>query len=260
MIRHSKQADERREAGLAECWCLHGAVGAASDWRDFATRLAAEKTGSRAVDLWRFLDVGAMPMPDFARTLNAEVCNEASRGTGRFLLGYSMGGRLALHGLLENDHPWQAAVIVSAHPGLEDAAEREARRASDAVWATRALTSAWPGFLNAWNGQTVLGGPPIRAADADARLALRRAEIARSFVDWSLGAQQPLWERLVEIRVPVLWVAGENDAKFLALAERAATLLPRCRLAVAPGSGHRVPWEAADWLARETAAFFRTGG
>lgn len=259
MIRNSKLADERREAGLAECWCLHGAVGAASDWRDFTSRIAAAKTGSRAVDLWRFLDAGAMPLPAFARTLNAEVTAEASRGTGRFLLGYSMGGRLALHALLENDHPWQAAVIVSAHPGLEDAAEREARRAADAVWASRALTSPWPEFLKAWNSQDVLRGAAIRAAEAEARLALRRAEIARSFVDWSLGAQRPLWDRLAEIRVPVLWVAGENDAKFLALAERAAALMPRCRLAVAPGCGHRVPWEAADWLAQETAGFFRTG-
>lgn len=260
MIRNSKMADERREAGLAECWCLHGAVGAVSDWRNFASLLASEKTGSRAVDLWRFLEAGAMPANDFARAFNAEAAAEPSRGAGRFLLGYSMGGRLALHALLEHEQPWQAAVIVSAHPGLENPAEREARRGSDAAWAARALTSAWPDFLTAWNGQAVLGGPSIRSAEADARLALRRGEIARSFVDWSLGAQQPLWERLAEIRVPVLWVAGENDEKFRALAERAAALIPQCRLALAPGCGHRVPWEAEAWLARETAAFFRSGG
>lgn len=259
MIRDSKLADERREAGLAECWCLHGAVGAASDWRGFATRLAAEKTGSRAVDLWRFLSGGPESLAGFATALNAEAAGEPSRGAGRFLLGYSMGGRLALHALLEDGHPWQAAVIVSAHPGLEERAEREARRVSDAAWATKALTAGWRDFLAEWNAQSLLGGPSLRTADADARLALRRGEIARSFVDWSLGAQQPLWDRLREIRVPVLWVAGENDAKFLALAERAAALVPQCRLAVAPACGHRVPWEAEAWLARETAGFFRTG-
>ena len=56
VIQYSKQADERREAGPLECWCLHGAVGMAADWRGFAKNLAAAAIGSRAVDLWRFLD------------------------------------------------------------------------------------------------------------------------------------------------------------------------------------------------------------
>jgi 2-succinyl-6-hydroxy-2,4-cyclohexadiene-1-carboxylate synthase len=88
---------------------------------------------------------------------------------------------------------------------------------------------------------------------------MRRREIARSFVDWSLGAQQALWERLHEISVPVLWVAGENDAKFRALAERAVSLIPHAKLAIAPAAGHRVPWEAEEWLAEEVSGFLRKG-
>lgn len=259
MIRLSKQADERREAGPVECWCLHGAVGAMADWRGFAKRLAAGKTGSRAVDLWRFLECGPMSMADFGKALNADAGGEVFRGSGRALLGYSMGGRLALHALLEKGHPWQAAVIVSAHPGLELEPERQARRASDAAWATRALTGDWRGFLDAWNSQPALAGGAIRDPQASARLAAQRREIARSFVDWSLGAQEPLWPRLGEISVPVLWVAGGNDAKFRVLGERAVAQIPGARLAIAPGSGHRVPWEAEEWLAGETARFLRAG-
>lgn len=241
-----------------ECWLLHGAAGMAADWRSFAKRLAGGKTGSRAVDLWRFLECQPMPLRDFGKALNAEAGGEVSRGTGRVLLGYSMGGRLALHALLEKNHPWQAAVIVSAHPGLENPAEREARRASDAGWATMALAGNWQEFLTRWNAQPLLGGP-MRDPQASAGLVARRREIARSFVDWSLGAQEPLWERLHEITVPLLWVAGENDAKFRALAERAASLVPNSSLAVAPDSGHRVPWEAEEWLAHEVAGFLRAG-
>jgi len=258
MIQSSKLADERREAGAVECWCLHGAVGMAADFRGFAKRLADHKTGSRAVDLWRFLDCCPMPLTEFGKALNADAGGEASRGNGRALLGYSMGGRLALHALLEIPHPWRAAVIVSAHPGLESDAEREARRAADAAWATRALAGNWQEFLTAWNAQPVLGGA-IRDPQASGGLVIRRREIARSFVDWSLGAQQPLWDRLHEITIPVLWVAGEHDAKFLDLAKRATALIPNSRLAVAPGSGHRVPWEAEEWLAAEVAGFLSQG-
>ncbi len=242
-----------------ECWCLHGAAGMAADFRGFAKRLAAEKTGSRAVDLWRFLECQPLPLANFGQALNADAGGEVFRGSGRALLGYSMGGRLALHSLLEKDHPWQAAVIVSAHPGLESQAERETRRAGDAEWATKALTGNWQEFLDAWNAQPILGRTAMRDPQAAGRLVMRRREIARSFVDWSLGAQQPLWDRLHEITVPVLWVAGENDAKFLTLAERAVSLLPRATLAVAPGAGHRVPWEAEEWLAEKVAGFLRAG-
>jgi 2-succinyl-6-hydroxy-2,4-cyclohexadiene-1-carboxylate synthase len=258
VIRCSKLADERREAGAMECWLLHGAVGMAADWRPFAKRLAAMGTGSRAVDLWRFLECQPLPLAAFGAALNADAGGGATRG-GMALSGYSMGGRLALHALLETDHPWRAAVIVSAHPGLEDAAEREARYAADAVWAARALSAQWQEFLSAWNAQPVLGTALPREPGAAGSLMQRRREIARSFVDWSLGAQQPLWERLHEITVPVLWVVGEKDAKFRALAERAVALIPRATLAIAPDAGHRVPWEAEDWLADQTARLLRAG-
>ncbi len=240
-----------------ECWCLHGAVGMAADWRGFAKNLAAAGIGSRAVDLWRFLDCGPLPLTDFGKALNAETSGEVFRGSSRALLGYSMGGRLALHALLENDHPWQAAIIVSAHPGLETA--RTVRQAGDAEWATRALAGNWQEFLDAWNAQPILGKDPIRDQPTSGSLIMRRREIARSFVDWSLGAQEPLWDRLGEIKIPVLWIVGENDPKFLSLAERATALLPNAHLAVAPGSRHRVPWEAEAWFAQTVAGFLKLG-
>ena len=242
-----------------ECWCLHGAVGMAADFRGLAKRLAEAKTGSRAVDLWRFLECQPMPLADFGPALNADAGGEVFRGSGRALLGYSMGGRLALHALLEKGHPWQAAVIVSAHPGLENPAERQARQAADAAWASKSLMGNWQQFLDAWNAQPVLDGSLPRESQATGKLMMRRREIARSFVDWSLGVQVPLWDRLQEITIPVLWVAGENDTKFRALAERAVAQIPQAKLAIAPGAGHRVPWEAEAWLADEVAGFLRRG-
>jgi 2-succinyl-6-hydroxy-2,4-cyclohexadiene-1-carboxylate synthase len=259
VIQYSKQTDERREAGPLECWCLHGAVGMAADWRAFAKNLAGGGIGSRAVDLWRFLECCPLPLPDFAQALNADACGQVFRGNGRALLGYSMGGRMALHALLENDHPWQAAVIVSAHPGLQNATDRAARRATDAEWASQALVGNWQDFLAAWNAQAVLGSGPLRDPQASGSLIMRRREIARSFVDWSLGAQQALGDRLGEITIPVLWVVGENDPKFLDLAERAVSRMPNAHLAIAPGAGHRVPWEAETWFAEQVARFLKLG-
>lgn len=224
-------------------WCLHGAVGQAADWQGFAVPGWAVKR----VDLWRFLECCPMPLAGFGRALNAEAAATAGK---KVLVGYSMGARLALHALLDRG-PWDAAVLVAPHPGLESEPERTERRESDAVWASRALSGDWADFLAAWNAQPVL-------ADSGARPPLsanRRREVARSFIDWSLGAQEPLWDRLGEIPCPVLWCTGERDGKFTRLAERAVAHLEKGERWVAPGAGHRVPWDAPDAFRDETGEF-----
>ncbi len=258
MIQTSKQTDERLEATRhslkasdetplpVECWFLHGAVGAASDWRSLASGLAKHGISSRAVDLWRFLQCESVKMTDFAKRLNAEAEGEVSRGQRRVLIGYSMGGRLAIHALLEKG-PWDAAVIISANPGIRNPQEASARRGTDAQWASRALTDSWSDFLNAWNSQPVLGGA-IRDEREDKKLIQRRREIARSFVDWSVGNQESLWECLAEIRIPVLWIAGEQDPKFSDIAREAAALSDSFQSSIAPSAGHRVPWENEAWI------------
>lgn len=244
MIKIGKHVDERHEAGGVECWFLHGAVGLAADWRGIGRAMAGLGMATRAVDLWRFLDCCAMPMDAFGRALNAEVAGEVSRSAGRVLVGYSMGGRLALHALLEEDSPWDAAVVISAHPGLADEGARASRRAMDAEWASRAISGGWDAFLESWHGQRVLAGAAMPdGRSRAARLGQRRREIARSFVDWSLGAQVSLWDRLGEIEVPLLWLTGEDDAKFTRLAKDACGRLPRASHVVIPNAGHRVPWQ-----------------
>lgn len=219
-------------------WCLHGAVGQAADWQGFSVPGWA----MRRVDLWRFLACCPMPIAEFGRALNEEA--RATPGP-RVLLGYSMGGRLALHALLEKDSPWDAVIVVSAHPGLESEEERSVRRVQDAEWAARALQMDWRDFLTAWNSQPVLGGESAGMADRS-MLASRKQEVARSFMDWSLGAQEPLWDRLPEIRVPLRWIVGGRDEKFRLLGERAVSGISGAGLTVVEKAGHRVPWEASE--------------
>lgn len=258
MIETRKETDEKLAASVGvgkvsdivgpslEFWCLHGAVGAASDWRGLAKGLAESGISTRAVDLWRFLQCESVSMPEFAKRLNADAEGEVSRGQKRILVGYSMGGRLALHALLEGG-PWDAAIIISANPGMRDADEISARLSKDTVWATQALTLSWGEFLEKWNAQPILGGQ-LRDEREDKKLIQRRREIARSFVDWSVANQQALWERLPEIKIPVLWIAGGKDEKFSKLGEEAVGNIDGAQLLIAPDSGHRVPWENEQWF------------
>ena len=233
-------------------WALHGAVGMAADWREFAASLPAELQGVRRLDLWRFLDCCPMPLGKFGNTLAEEVKRIDPAPT---LVAYSMGGRLALHALLAQPDLWKAAVIVSAHPGLSEESDRVERRKKDAEWSTAALKGEWSDFLRKWNAQDVLGDTGDMADRAV--LKTRRASIARSFVDWSLGAQADLVPQLDKITCPVLWLTGARDAKFTDIAQNAVSRMPNAKHQIIPDCGHRVPWEKPKEFAQSCELFFR---
>jgi len=171
-------------------------------------------------------------------------------------VGYSMGGRLALHLALARPDLVTRLVLVSATGGIGDAAERAARRAADEALAERLEAGGLEAFLDRWVAQ------PLFATLADPMLEDRRrntvAGLASSLRLAGTGTQQPLWDRLGALRLPVLLVAGGDDAKFVTAAERMAALLPDATLEVVPVAGHTVHLEQpaaflavlARWLSR----------
>ena len=238
-------------------WALHGAVGSSSDWLDFSASISQrcpEVGEVRRLDLWRFLDCCSMPLEKVGAAIAGQI---ARIDPNPILLGYSMGGRLALHALLADPKFWSAAIIVSAHPGLRHENERVIRRRNDARWSAQALKGDWLEFLKNWESQGVLQGSDkrsdVRSKSSSSRilpdrrgLKKRRNSIARSFVDWSLGAQSDLSERFSKISCPVLWVTGEDDVKFSQLATSVVKYIPDVQYVSVPQCGHRVPWEQAE--------------
>ena len=201
-------------------WALHGAVGMAADWREFAAAMPAHFGGVRRLDLWRFLDCCPMSLDECGRALAEEIKRVDPEPT---LIAYSMGGRLALHAMLNQPGLWKSAVIISAHPGLKNESERVERREKDAEWSALALKGDWADFLAKWNAQGVLGGE-LEMPDR-IKLKERRVSVARSFVDWSLGTQGDLTADLAKITCPTLWLTGERDTKFTQLAKLAVPQL-----------------------------------
>lgn len=236
-------------------WCLHGAVGSAADWNLFRESWEQAGYDFRAVDLWRFLDCCPRSLNETALALNAEVSAQPGKN---LLVAYSMGGRIALHALLANNAPWHRAVIIAAHPGLEIEEEKIARRQQDAEWSVCCHREAWSEFLERWQAQPILQMASDQAPQGlDRRpLHLRCKEISRSFISWSLGAQENLWPRLGEIRIPVLWLTGERDRKFTSLAQRACQMIPDANSLLIPDSGHRLPWEQPEQFSRQVLTFF----
>ena len=206
---------------------------------------------------WDFLPVREKISPDlFAQPLRGSMEDWATQFQGRgALIGYSMGGRLALHCLLARPEAFRAAVIVSAGLGIEDEVERRKRRAEDESWAHRFESENWETVVNAWNAQPLFNGSPRPVRNES---DFRRDSLAHALRNWSPAAHPPLLPRLSSIDAPTLWVAGERDAKYVAEARRAVAALPNAELWICPASGHRVPWEQPELFLERVTQFLRS--
>ena len=169
------------------------------------------------------------------------------------LVGYSMGGRIALHAALAPalGARVQRLVLIGASPGLADPAERAERRAADERLADDVSRMTIEEFAARWAQTPVLAGQPpgVAAAVHSDRLRNRPAGLAAALRGLGTGALPSLWDRLAEIQVPVTLIAGERDDKFRAIATEMAAALPDSDVAVIPGAGHAVHLEAPERVA-----------
>jgi 2-succinyl-6-hydroxy-2,4-cyclohexadiene-1-carboxylate synthase len=162
-------------------------------------------------------------------------------------VGYSMGGRFALHVALRHPEEVRRLVLVSTSAGIEDPAERAARRRWDEALAERVEEEGLEAFVRWWLAQPLFSTLPPEAAELESRLAGTAAGLASSLRLAGAGTQEPLWSRLNDLSMPVLVIAGELDSKYVGLADRiAAGIGPDARLEVIPGAGHACHLERPD--------------
>ncbi len=137
------------------------------------------------------------------------------------LLGYSMGGRLALHLAAHHSERFSSVVLESASPGLHTDAERAERRRLDQDRADE-LTRDFSGFLDNWYRMPLFASLPdgVRTRLIADRSAHDPSEIARALVGMGTGAQAPLWHHLAHLALPVYALAGSLDTKFAGLARQ----------------------------------------
>jgi 2-succinyl-6-hydroxy-2,4-cyclohexadiene-1-carboxylate synthase len=144
----------------------------------------------------------------------------AEAGGGGIYLGDSMGGRFALHAALDRPDLVEGLVLIGATAGLESASERAARVAEDEARARRIEAIGVDAFLDEWLALPLFAGLDEAAACRTERLENTPAGLASSLRLAGTGSQTPTWDRLGELTMPVLVVAGSLDIKFAALGRR----------------------------------------
>lgn len=234
----------------------HGFTQTARSWADFEALLAERLDGVEtvAVDLPGHGDCTAPPDAD----LWAGAEHLVALGANAHYVGYSMGGRVALHAALRAPDRVRSLVLIGATAGIDDDVERAARRASDERLAERIEAIGVEVFVDEWLANPLFSGLDARSARRDDRLRNTAAGLAASLRSTGTGTQEPLWERLDEVAQPVLVLAGEHDAKFRALGERLAAGLGDATFRVIAEAGHSVHLEQPAATADALADWFRS--
>lgn len=167
------------------------------------------------------------------------------------LCGYSFGGRVAQHAALAAPERVTRLVLVATSGGLDDPAERDARRAQDEALASEIEDLTAAAFADRWQAQPIFAGTPPQAAAVWREDLLRNEPrgLAEALRGLGTGVMEPVWHRLCELAMPVTVVVGDRDEKFRRLADRYLAALPAAELVVIPGAGHGVPREAPRALA-----------
>lgn len=182
-------------------------------------------------DLWTTADL-------LADTLGEVV------GRPAVVVGYSMGGRVGLHLALRRPDLVTALVLIGATAGIDDQVERDARRAADDALADHVLAVGLDRFINEWLAQDLFSGLTADNACRIERLHNTPEGLASSLRLAGTGNQEPLWDRLGVLSMPVLVLAGADDLKFRSLANRlVASIGANATVEVVEGAGHAVQLE-----------------
>ena len=221
-----------------EIHALHGFLGRPQDWDQILPDF-------QAIDL--FNDI--CPFWEWAEKFNASV------KTPGILLGYSLGGRLAMHALLNRPELWTGAILVSCHPGLQSPEEKKLRLQHEYRWAERFQSDPWDLLLQDWNQQSVfIGDQPKKREEQD----FSRIALSKALQEWSLGQQEDLRERLGQLDLPIFWIAGEQDEKYATLTKEAHLKHPISKKWIAPNASHRVPWQQPNQFKFQILDFLRS--
>lgn len=209
---------------------LHGFLGSPEDFKSFnlpGTFLTLPGHQGRPLDL----------------TLLEKEISEKT-----ILIGYSLGGRLALHFAKRFPERIAGLVILSANPGLER--EIEERKLWDEKWASLLETEGMELFIKKWYAQ-----PLFSSLNPDRLIGRANHDphsLAQVLREWSPARLPSLWKNLEEFSFPLLFLFGANDIKYKPIAERLRKTFP---VDYIPNAGHAIHVENPRLCAEKIQAF-----
>lgn len=202
---------------------LHGFTGCGGDFAPLALLSSYE---------WHYPDLpghGKMHSAQCTPEATVDWVNNLAKSipSPKILLGYSMGARAALLHAVQYPQTWDAIILISGNPGIEDAVLRQQRRKSDEALALKVVSEGVPAFIDYWEQQAIIQSqgniqPKWRKTMRSNRLKHSPEGLANSLRYFGQGQFPNLWPQLDTLKMPILCISGEEDTKYTEISTRIA--------------------------------------
>lgn len=241
---------------------LHGFMGSSDDWLPIV-RLMGDRIRAVVVDLPGH---GGTPLPSNPGLVDMNYVVSGLNdlldhlGIGSCtVLGYSMGGRIALHYALLHPDRCARLILESAGPGLRSTSERRERRESDSRLASELDAGDFSEFLKKWYDQPIFASlrrrPDLLPTLIERRLQNDPASLAHVLRTLGTGNQESLWDELPALGMPALALAGSLDGRYATAANEMEASSPWIRAELIADAGHIIHLEQPERFTEAVLAF-----
>jgi 2-succinyl-6-hydroxy-2,4-cyclohexadiene-1-carboxylate synthase len=239
---------------------LHGFLGSGRDWRQLSEQHLARDFFCVMPSLPGHAEHPPSDPLNFDTVADGLYTRLRTFGLERInLVGYSMGGRLALYFALKYQSFVTRLALEGASPGIADSQARLARAAQDDERAIQLVQDGVEAFVDDWYQMDLFSSlrqHPELLAEVVGQRKQNNARWASIVIrELSPGRQPSLWSQLGELTIQVLLITGALDRKYATLSHEMEKYIPRARTEVIARAGHNVHLEQPGIFARHLKKF-----
>ena len=178
------------------------------------------------------------------------------------IIGYSMGARIALSYAADRQDSLQSVVLIGGTAGIENDQDRHLRAVHDSGIAAKIEDHGLEHFVNFWEKRPIFASQRLLSLEKQEkirriRLRHQTCGLANHLRLAGTGMMDSLWQKLQDIEVPILLIAGQKDQKYVEIAESMVSELPNAEINIVVGAGHAVHYEKPEETAEIISQFLR---
>ncbi len=231
---------------------LHGFMGDLSDWDSLSNKLQ-DNYYCIALDLPGHGQTKSDNETDYTIEKTSESIVEFLNNQNienSYLLGYSMGGRVAFYLLTHYPEIFQKAIIESSSPGLKTEQEKKERVQKDLLLSKRMQMQPIELFLLDWYNLQLFSSID-KSTDAFKSMISRKSknnieQLSISLKQCGTGVMPSLWNLLSDIQAEVLLITGNLDKKYTNIAQKICSEQTKFLHEIIDGASHNVHFEKED--------------
>ena len=227
---------------------LHGFLGCSQDWMRYLDYFSSKGFSTLAIDLPGHGRSEISNCDPLSENSSASECDQLFKliPRGAHVVGYSMGGRIALYLSSLRPHWFSSLTLISTNPGLQNEQEIRNRLISEEQWIKKLEKNSIETFINDWYKQPLFSNYKPHSI----RYTQDSKNLTSAIRKFSIAKLPSMWDYLLNVRHPLQMVFGEHDQKFMKVKREIDQIdtEKQIQLLISQNTSHPVHLEAPDFL------------